>query len=226
MLPVQPHPAPLGPDGLNDSKVTLSASPGWAPSMNTGPVTGLTRPRSSLARSAAVELLESCPDEASSVSNSTVSPGLMVMRGLKELSQPWWMQSRWIVCLPCPLMSPSPLDSDRERAVDHQVRPGDPAGHRARDEDDAVRHLLGGAELARRVDLERRGEEVGHVLLDVLPDTAVEVGVAGRHAVDADGLADELAAQALGVVDQRRLDGAVGTGGKIDLEAGDAGDQH
>ena len=70
MLPVQPQ-----PDGRNDSTVTFNASPGFAPSMYTGPVTGLTRARSSFSRSAAVDVRESCPDEASRVSKCTVSPG-------------------------------------------------------------------------------------------------------------------------------------------------------
>ncbi len=47
-----------------------------------------------------------------------------------------------------------------------------------------------------------------------------------RHAVHADALADELPAQPFGVVDQRRLDRAIGAGGEIDLETGDARDQH
>ena len=83
MLPVQPQ-----PEGWNDSTVTLSASPGLAPSMKTGPVTGLTKARSSFFRSAAVEVFESWPDEASSVSNWMLSPGAMVRRGGKLLSQP------------------------------------------------------------------------------------------------------------------------------------------
>ena len=49
MLAVQPK-----PDGLNSSIVTLSASPGSAPSTKTGPVTGLTLAKSSAATSATV----------------------------------------------------------------------------------------------------------------------------------------------------------------------------
>ncbi len=70
MLPVQPQ-----PDGCSDRTVTFSASPGLAPSMKTGPVTGLTKARSSFFRASAVEVFDSWPDEASLVSNCTVSPG-------------------------------------------------------------------------------------------------------------------------------------------------------
>ena len=65
-------------------------------------------------------------------------------------------------------------------------------------------------------------EQIGHPLLDILPDPALEIGIARRHRVDADALRNELAAQPLGVVNQGRLEGAVGTGGEIDLEAGHA----
>ena len=37
-----------------------------------------------------------------------VSPGAMVRRGLKLLSQPWWIWSLWIVCLPKPDMNRPP----------------------------------------------------------------------------------------------------------------------
>ncbi len=96
MLPVQPQ-----PDGRNDNTVTFSASPGLAPSMYTGPVTGLTRARSSLTRSAAVDDFVNCPDEASTVSKCTVSPGAIFSRGGNSLFQPWWMCWRWIVWCEC-----------------------------------------------------------------------------------------------------------------------------
>ena len=64
------------------------ASPGSAPSTNTGPVTGLTLPKSSAARSARVASGESCAPEESTVSNSTVSPGLTVSLGAFALFQP------------------------------------------------------------------------------------------------------------------------------------------
>ena len=73
MLPVQPQ-----PEGRSERIVTLSASPGFAPSIQTGPVTGLTRARSSLSRSAAVDVFVSWPDDASTVSNCTLSPGAML----------------------------------------------------------------------------------------------------------------------------------------------------
>src|SRR5476651_1022799 len=94
MLAVQPQ-----PDGLNDSTLILSASPGCAPSMKTGPVTGLTSEKSSFGTSAVVEAGVSWPHDGSRVSNCTVSPGAIVRRGGKALFQPGWPWSRWIVCL-------------------------------------------------------------------------------------------------------------------------------
>src|SRR5260370_18412810 len=89
MLPVQPQ-----PDGCSDRTVTLSASPGLAPSMKTGPVTGLTKARSSFFRASAVEVFESCPEEASLVSNCTVSPGAIGGRGGDSLVHPRWPHPR------------------------------------------------------------------------------------------------------------------------------------
>src|SRR5262245_54969930 len=119
------------------------------------------------------------------------------------------MWSLWMVWPEISLMSLLPLHRHGERTVDHEVRAGDAAGHRAGEEDHAVGHFLCRAEAAGQVDLERRGKQVGHVLLDVLPDAAVEVGVARRDAVDADALGDELPAQTLGIVDQSRLDRSI-----------------
>jgi len=76
---------------VKDSTVTFRASPGSAPSTNTGPVTGLTKPKSSLATSATVEVLVSWSPEASAVAKLTLSPGAMVSRGEKALFQPWWL---------------------------------------------------------------------------------------------------------------------------------------
>src|SRR5450755_1484095 len=166
MLPVHPH-----PDGRNDRTVIFSASPGLAPSMYTGPVTGLTRARSSFARSAAVDVCESCPDEASTVSKCTVSPGAIFNRGANALFQPWWTCARWIVCWSCALTTDL-LDSHGESAVDHQVRARDATGDRAREEQHAVRNLCRSSEPPGRIDLERRVVEVRHVLLDRLPDAA------------------------------------------------------
>jgi len=56
--------------------------------MKTGPVTGLTKARSSFFRASAVEVFESCPEEASLVSNWTVSPGAIVTSGGNWLLQP------------------------------------------------------------------------------------------------------------------------------------------
>src|SRR5471032_1351210 len=83
MLPVQPQ-----PEGANDRTFTFSASPGCAPSMKTGPVTGLISEKSSFAMSAVVEAGVSCPDDGSLVSKWTVSPGAIVSLGGNALFQP------------------------------------------------------------------------------------------------------------------------------------------
>jgi hypothetical protein len=83
MFPVQPQ-----PEGRSERIVTLRASPGIAPSIQTGPVTGLTRARSSFSRSAAVDVFVSWPDEASMVSNWTLSPGAIRRHGSNALFQP------------------------------------------------------------------------------------------------------------------------------------------
>src|SRR6478609_3843744 len=76
MLAVQPK-----PDGLNSWTVTLSASPGFAPSTKTGPVTGFTLAKSILATSATVLVGENWPPPASTTSNSTVVPGAILSAG-------------------------------------------------------------------------------------------------------------------------------------------------
>src|SRR6202022_333377 len=114
------------------------------------------------------------------------------------------------------------LDGLGQGTIDNEVGAGDAARHRARKEDDAGSDFLRRAHAPGRVQRHRRLVEIGHAALDILPDAALEVGVARRYRVDADALADELAAEPLGVVDQRRLEGAVGTGGEINLETGDA----
>jgi hypothetical protein len=68
--------------------VSATASPGAAPSMKIGPVTGLTLSNESVARSSTVELGVNCPPELSTVLISTVSLGLMERTGSMELSHP------------------------------------------------------------------------------------------------------------------------------------------
>ena len=55
-----------------------------------------------------------------------------------------------------------------------------------------------------------------------MPDAAREVSVAGRDRIRADVPRRELEGQPLRVVDQRSLEGAVGTGREVDLPPGDA----
>ncbi len=76
MLAVQPK-----PDGEKLSIVTLSASPGSAPSTKIGPVTGLIRPKSSVPTSATVEDGPSWPAELSMHSKRSVVPGATVSAG-------------------------------------------------------------------------------------------------------------------------------------------------
>ena len=70
--------------------VTLMASPGSAPSTKTGPATGLTLAKSSLAMSATVDFGSSWPPEESSGWNSIVSPGATRTAGGLALFQPKW----------------------------------------------------------------------------------------------------------------------------------------
>ena len=83
MLAVQPK-----PEGLKLSIVTLTASPGSAPSMKIGPLTGLILPKSSVATSATVLDGPSWPAELSWQWNRIVDPGATLSAGASELSQP------------------------------------------------------------------------------------------------------------------------------------------
>ena len=86
MLAVQPK-----PDGLKLSMVTLSTSPGMAPSTNTGPLTGLIRSNGMLVTSATTESLVKWPLDESWHSNSRVVPGATRSTGVKLLSQSKWL---------------------------------------------------------------------------------------------------------------------------------------
>src|SRR6202022_4977456 len=110
------------------------------------------------------------------------------------------------------------LDGLGQGTIDNEVGAGDAARHRARKEDDAGSDFLRRAHTSGRVQRHRRLVEIGHAALDILPDAALKVGVARGYRVDADALTDELAAEPLGVMDQPPLEGAVGTGGEINLE--------
>src|ERR1700728_4081706 len=88
------------PEGSKPRSVTLSTSPGRAPSMKIGPHTGLIRPKSMRPTSPTVEAEDSCPPAASSTSNSKISPGAMRAAGSRLLSQPrcdWWMVREWLM---------------------------------------------------------------------------------------------------------------------------------
>ena len=83
MLAVQPN-----PEGANDSTVTFSTSPGSAPSMYTGPVTGLTLLKSSALTLSTVEPSPSWPAEESEHSKWMVEPGRATSEGAKSRFQP------------------------------------------------------------------------------------------------------------------------------------------
>ena len=93
MLAVQPV-----PEGMKRRNDTFRASPGSAPSTKTGPVTGLMRPKSSPARSAAVAPGPSWPPDASRHSKWIVEPGSARSAGGTSRLQPEWWLARWIVC--------------------------------------------------------------------------------------------------------------------------------
>src|SRR5699024_8774956 len=76
------------PEGLNSSIVTSSVSPGAAPSIKTGPVTGLSLLKSSCLKSSGELELDNCPPDASRHSNSTVVLTPIRNAGAIELSQP------------------------------------------------------------------------------------------------------------------------------------------
>ena len=97
MFAVQPQPRPPSGRGAKLSSVTLSASPGSAPSTQIGPDTGLILPKSSVATSATVEDGPSWPAELSMQWNRIVGPGSTRSAGAMELSQPKWCCAPWIV---------------------------------------------------------------------------------------------------------------------------------
>jgi hypothetical protein len=114
MFAVQPK-----PEGMNLRKVILTASPGSAPSMNTGPLTGLTLAKSTVATSATVEFRVKCPAPESMHSKWIVSPGLQMSAGAKSRlhAKLWFL--RWIVWLQAMHM----MASGRGEAGAHGARP-------------------------------------------------------------------------------------------------------
>src|SRR5262249_54750209 len=69
------------------------------------------------------------------------------------------------------------LNPVRQPAIDHDVDAGDEARARAHQEGRGVGDLLGRRHAAPGILGERSLEQVGHVLLDALPDPALEIGV-------------------------------------------------
>jgi hypothetical protein len=83
MFAVQPN-----PDGVKLSMVTLSASPGSAPSIWMGPVTGFTLEKSRLDTAATVLSGVKWPPPLSRHSKYTVEPGTTCSAAGIERSQP------------------------------------------------------------------------------------------------------------------------------------------
>src|SRR5258706_7642194 len=73
----------------------------------------------------------------------------------------------------------SELDALGQRTVDDQVRAGDEAGARARQEHDRVGDLLGRAHPAGRVARQHRCEHLRVALFDDVPDAALEIHIPG-----------------------------------------------
>src|ERR1700687_198148 len=99
----------------------------------------------------------------------------------------------------------SELDAAGEGPVHQQVGAGDETGGRAGQEYRGPSDLLRSRHPPGGVQPQRRREQLGIAVLDVLPDAAGEVGVARGQAVGPDALGRELIGEALRVVDDRRL---------------------
>src|SRR5260221_14618026 len=90
----------------------------------------------------------------------------------------------------------------------------------------AARNLLWFRHPAGGIQRHSLGEQLWIMLLDALPDTAREVGVARGEAVGPDALRRELVSQPLRVMDDRGLEYAIWSSREIDLPAGYAADRH
>ena len=86
-----------------------------------------------------------------------------------------------------------------QRTVDHQVGAGGKARRRACEEDHAAGDFFRSGHAPCRIERQCFRIEVGQVVLDVLPDAAVEIGVAGGYGVGADALCGQLEGEAVRV---------------------------
>lgn len=102
----------------------------------------------------------------------------------------------------------SELHTARQGTIDDEVRSCDEAGGATCEKYDCVRHLLRRTHPARGIERKRRLVEFGIVVLDGVPDTAFEIGVARRDRVGADALVRELIGETLRVVDDDGFEGA------------------
>src|SRR6185312_7589348 len=59
-----------------------------------------------------------------------------------------------------------------------------------------------------------------------MPDPTGKIGVARRQRIGTDALSGKLERKALRIVDERGLDGAIGSRGEVDLATGDACDRY
>src|SRR4051812_47241041 len=76
-------------------------------------------------------------------------------------------------------LAASSLDGLCKCPIDDEVGAGDAARDRACKENDAGGDFLRRAHASGRIERHRRLVEIGHAALDILPDSAFKIGVAG-----------------------------------------------
>src|ERR1700735_3698998 len=119
---------------------------------------------------------------------------------------------------------PLVLHTARQRSVDYEVRSARVTRGGAGEKDDAAADLLRFRHPTGRIQGERLAIEVGQVVFYVVPDAALEIGVAWRNRIDPDHLRRVLIGKSLRVMNERRFDRAISRAGEVDLAPGDRGD--
>src|ERR1700690_213247 len=102
------------------------------------------------------------------------------------------------------------LDAACQGAVHDEVLSRDEAFGPACKKHHGIRHLLRRTHAAGRVEGQRGLVQFGIVVLDRVPDPALEIGVARRHRIGADTLGGQLVGQTLRIMDDRGLEGPIG----------------
>ena len=92
---------------------------------------------------------------------------------------------------------PLELHAARQRAIDHEVGARNETGRRAGQEHHGPGHLLRPAHAPGRIQRHRLLEQFRIAVLDLFPDAAGKISVAGRQCIDADALAGKLVGQPL-----------------------------